>query len=461
MEDTYQRTCPYKFQKKTIGAGSFGKVYKASYDSKTVAVKSIKLSSVSDIIDLEILRYITHPNIIEVLDVLTHDACQDTTHIGIVMPLAISSLFAWYQQYPPTKESVLSVMYQSADAVSWLHANHVWHLDIKPENFLVFGDVKNPIVKLTDFSLGTFVNRHASWIDSVDEKITITYRPPESMKPSAQSGTYIFYESADSYSLAVMWIELILRKYPFKFDGKRNIVTITPIPWNVIQKTYSANIVKLLQNMTHDSPLRRWNIVDAVKTLKNYNYHSGNIYQPIIYSSPDKPVLPKRVVEEFALSQKIKMKTYFRLLDLFFLTLPLLELTVDGLILVGDEVISTLSSKKKESAETHYLNALLLIARALSDDYARVQFYEPEPYFRTVTFLVKQFSGHFYRPVLYDTASNINDLIALELFVSDRDTYYSLKPEHNYTVNWVKNIPPEEWDFVTYQEFRSLVSQIK
>lgn len=147
----------YKLEKR-LGAGGFGSVYRArSADGKLVAIKIIDMSDIEDADHLveSFFNEVTHLNRLRkltplIVKIYDFDFDPQTGRAYMVMELADKSLDKLIEdvheaavhrharEYIPASirkqiwKSIIPIVYS-------LHQNGTVHLDLKPQNFLVFG----------------------------------------------------------------------------------------------------------------------------------------------------------------------------------------------------------------------------------------------------------------------------------------------------------------------------------
>jgi len=137
----------------TIGKGEFGKV-KLAYDPQKeieVAIKFIKRSNITSAQkqaklerEINILQNLDHPNIVRLFDVI-----ETEKYIGIVMAYANGGeLFEYISenQYLSEEESA-KFFIQLLDGVQYLHSRHIVHRDLKLENLLPDGFLRELLAK--------------------------------------------------------------------------------------------------------------------------------------------------------------------------------------------------------------------------------------------------------------------------------------------------------------------------
>jgi len=137
--------------------------------------------------------------------------------LAIVMELAdrsLHDLFAEYQDQGRAgipRDELLGYMRDAADGLDYLNERHsLQHVDVKPRNLFLFGNR----VKVADFGLVKNLERHSS--SGLMAGVTPIYAPPETFGGKVS-------KFSDQYSLAIVYMELLVGKRPF--NGK-NIRTL-------------------------------------------------------------------------------------------------------------------------------------------------------------------------------------------------------------------------------------------
>ena len=140
----------YKTIKK-LGEGSFGKVYKASYNNKLFAIKFEKKSSNQSLLESEatIMNYLKSkyiPNI--------ESFGQNNEYNILIMQLmdkSLEDLINIYKTFSIKTTCLLA--YQMINILKFIHDNHIIHRDIKPDNFVMGIKEKNQNLYILDFGL--------------------------------------------------------------------------------------------------------------------------------------------------------------------------------------------------------------------------------------------------------------------------------------------------------------------
>jgi serine/threonine protein kinase len=160
-----------------------------------------------------------HPNILPLYD-FGEETRDGKTMTYMVMPYCTEgTLASWLQQHgssgrlqesPPLQpQDVVYLVEQAADALQYAHDHEVIHLDVKPSNFLLRSNRKNPnrpTLLLADFGIARSFTTVAS--------ASLTIRgTPTAMAPEQWSSTPV--PATDQYALAVMIYELLAGRPPF------------------------------------------------------------------------------------------------------------------------------------------------------------------------------------------------------------------------------------------------------
>jgi len=223
-----------------LGSGSSGTVFSCTdiEDDCVYAVKIVKLQHMRMSMtgeeyeqekrklhrEVDILRYLSHPNIVRLVDV-----SESNDSVYVVQELIEGGeLFTRITDDPDFRnENVIRFVYcQLADAVLYCHSKAVIHRDIKPENILVqscdsvppvgVDPIPNcpvyPVIKIVDFGLSkeisSFSNRAQTWVG------TPQYWSPEVIRSREKSGAS-YDGRSDIWSIGVLLFVCLFKRYPF------------------------------------------------------------------------------------------------------------------------------------------------------------------------------------------------------------------------------------------------------
>ena len=187
-----------------IGKGAYGKVYKAKYDGREVAVKSMALLKDERERnwmkrEISLLKQVRHPNVTEFIGI----SKDPENNLLIVMEFVPGG-----ELYPLLqKEDLeidwplrLKIAHDVASALAFMHARNIIHRDIKSENLLV-DDAWN--IKLCDFGFARAIESR--------EKTRMTmcgspyFNAPELLLGKA------YNEKADVFAFGILLCEVITR----------------------------------------------------------------------------------------------------------------------------------------------------------------------------------------------------------------------------------------------------------
>jgi len=205
----------YKVDSKKVGAGTFGKVYKATCvndENIQVAIKSFSKKKMHDYEiekvrnEILILQNIDHPNIVNYMETL-----EDEKHIFLVMDLCTGGdLLDKIDNSPneclPEAEAK-SIMRDLFLAINHCHSNGVTHRDLKLEN-IIFKTSEQKWPKIIDFGLGKLQKNKA---DSLETK----WGSPNYVAPEVLED-WNYGQECDIWSLGVITYLLISGNFPFE-----------------------------------------------------------------------------------------------------------------------------------------------------------------------------------------------------------------------------------------------------
>ncbi|HET9919479.1 MAG TPA: serine/threonine-protein kinase [Ktedonobacteraceae bacterium] len=205
-----------------------------------------------------------HPNILPLYD-FGEEIIDGTTVYYMVMPFCAEGTLAdWQRQRgDATKLSVQDIAYivdQAANALQYAHDHQVIHLDVKPSNFLIRSNTKNPhrpTVLLADFGLA----RNSATVASSSLTIRGT---PTFMAPEQWGSNPVF--ASDQYALAIMIYQLLMGRPPFEGSMERLLnhhLSTQPLPPSTLKKDLTATIDSVILRALAKRPEDRFPSVTA------------------------------------------------------------------------------------------------------------------------------------------------------------------------------------------------------
>ncbi|NXK01643.1 STK36 kinase, partial [Herpetotheres cachinnans] len=210
-----------------IGEGSFGRVYKGrrKHSAQVVALKFIPKVGRSEKEmknlqrEIEIMRGLYHPNIIQMLDSFETDK-----EVVVVTDYAEGELFQILEDDGSLPEDqVQTIAAQLVSALYYLHSHRILHRDMKPQNILLG---KDGVVKLCDFGFARAMSIHTMVLTSI--KGTPLYMSPELVEEQPYDHT------ADLWSVGCILYELFVGTPPFYTSSIFQLVSLIvkdPIKW--------------------------------------------------------------------------------------------------------------------------------------------------------------------------------------------------------------------------------------
>ncbi len=197
-----------------IGFGGMAVVYKARCHrlNRLVAIKILKdeLSKDEEFrnrfhAESQAVAMLSHPNIMSVYDVSTHDDAD-----YIVMELIDGITLKQYMEKKGTLnwKETLHFSMQIAKALEHAHGRGIVHRDIKPHNVMV---LKNGSVKVTDFGIARLMSQSNTL--TKEALGSVHYISPEQAKGGRVDNR------SDLYSLGVVMYEMMTGRAPYDGDS--------------------------------------------------------------------------------------------------------------------------------------------------------------------------------------------------------------------------------------------------
>jgi cyclin-dependent kinase len=187
-----------------VGCGTFSEVYKAKTQEGVVAVKVFRDEVLRKVVDGErsVLSSLSHRNVTRLLG-----TCWLEGRPCLLLPLAGGVLNVG----APLGDAVARILLrQLRAALLHVHARGLVHLDVKPNNLLLFGPRH---LKLSDFGNAL---REGGDIDGL-YACTRTYRAPELLL-----GAYVARRTMDLWSFGCVAAEMALQSAPL-YHGKNGV----------------------------------------------------------------------------------------------------------------------------------------------------------------------------------------------------------------------------------------------
>ncbi|KFQ26305.1 Serine/threonine-protein kinase 36, partial [Mesitornis unicolor] len=233
-----------------IGEGSFGRVYKGrrKHSAQVVALKFIpkvgrsekELKNLQQ--EIEIMRGLHHPNIIQMLD-----SFETNKEVVLVTDYAEGELFQILEDDGSLPEDqVQTIAAQLVSALYYLHSHRILHRDMKPQNILLG---KDGVVKLCDFGFARAMSIHTMVLTSI--KGTPLYMSPELVEERPYDHT------ADLWSVGCILYQLFVGTPPFYTSSIFQLVSLIvkdPVKW---PEAISPVFKSFLQGLLMKDPRQR------------------------------------------------------------------------------------------------------------------------------------------------------------------------------------------------------------
>ena len=136
---------------KPIGEGGEAKIFGGLFRGEKVVVK--EFFEFTNTKEMDILKQLRHPNLIEILGIFYSG---NERHINIIMKRAIGSLDKLYLQQSDVMNCTM--LQHVAKGLQFIHSQNYVHLDMKPQNVLVFDTNDGLVAKVCDMGVAERVN---------------------------------------------------------------------------------------------------------------------------------------------------------------------------------------------------------------------------------------------------------------------------------------------------------------
>ena len=271
---------------RVIGEGSFGAVYRGSYQGQPAAIKTLKAmneSALSDFVrEIDMLGRLRNPYVLTFFGaVITHDKlCMVTEY------MALGSLGAVLKKYALSPRLKVRLALDTVRGLAFLHEMNVLHRDIKPGNVLCSSlDLSAPVLcKISDF--GT--SRVVTTTEGAAGAATTTTTGPQQqqqqnkgmgtplyMAPEIFNDTMPYSKASDVFSFGIMLAQVWNERTPY-FDCHFDT------PWALAAHVTAGNrptvldgcpaaLLQLMQQCWAANPAQRPTFADCAAYLTQLN----------------------------------------------------------------------------------------------------------------------------------------------------------------------------------------------
>jgi serine/threonine protein kinase len=245
----------YKIQQKSIGKGSFSKIYlgQCRQTNILVAVKIIKKKNIRNekhiLREISIMKLIHHKNVILLKDVLV----SNNKYYLILDYCPNGDLKKFMKNRIIDETKLLFYMKQIRDGLRELNKNNIIHRDLKPQNILV-GENEN--LKISDFGFAKSYKPEQNLQQTMCG--SPLYMAPEILQHK------IYTDKADIWSVGVIMYELYYNRLPINGNNIVDLIeNISNFEYKQNEsKQISANGNDLLKNLLQTDPKKRFDFND-------------------------------------------------------------------------------------------------------------------------------------------------------------------------------------------------------
>lgn len=307
-------------QSRVVGSGSFGVVFHTRLlpSQEDVAIKRVLQDRRFKNRELEIMRKVHHPNIVNLKAYFHSVAENDDVYLNLILEYVPSTVLAESRYFtrarlPMPNLLVKLLTYQMFRSLAYIHALGICHRDIKPTNLL--SDSRNGVLKLCDFGSAKILHPGEPNVAYICSRY---YRAPELIFGAVNYTTKI-----DVWSGCCVMAELILGSPLFpggngidqlveiikvlgtpsreqiramnpSHNNDHRFPQIRPHPLQRVFRTAPPDAIDLMSSILEYSPQRRPSAIEVLAhpyfdELRNPNTTLPNWHHP---EQPNRPLPP-------------------------------------------------------------------------------------------------------------------------------------------------------------------------
>ncbi|EEB05693.1 CMGC/GSK protein kinase Gsk3 [Schizosaccharomyces japonicus yFS275] len=244
---------------KVVGSGSFGVVVQVHLieSNRKAAIKRVLQDKRFKNRELQIMRIMHHPNIVELLAYYyTTGEQRDEVYLNLVLEFMPETIYRASRLYVKQKAcmpmlEVKLYTYQLLRSLAYIHARGICHRDIKPQNLLL--DPETGTLKLCDFGSAKILVKGEPNVSYICSRY---YRAPELI-----FGASDYTHAIDIWSTGCVMAELMLGQPLFPgesgIDQLVEIIKILGTPSREQIKTMNPNYMEYRFPQIRPHPLHR------------------------------------------------------------------------------------------------------------------------------------------------------------------------------------------------------------
>lgn len=255
--------------KKVLGEGAFGKVKLAlhNHSKQKVAIKILEKKRIKSELDrklvsreLQILKILRHPNIMQLYEILEDDSC-----LYLITEFAgRGELLSYITSRQRVNENAACRFFQQLiDGLEYIHKINVVHRDLKPENLLI--DDKDNI-KIADFGLSNVYKE--------GERLRTGCGSPAFAAPEMIRFGRYHPPGVDVWSSGVILYTMLAGYLPFEGSDTQDLYKKILKGKFKIPAFFSLDAVDLLNKMLVVTPKKRISIAE-IKSHKWFKLYRG------------------------------------------------------------------------------------------------------------------------------------------------------------------------------------------
>lgn len=208
---------------KEIASGSYGVILKCrTSEGRECALKEINIDPQTGVTEgilreIDITRRLIHPNLLHSQSYRL-DTREKKVYIATELGLGDLKDFMKRQGSRLSLQQRLNLLHQVVQGIAQLHRSLIAHLDIKPENVIVYNSPPQEGIdfsaKVIDFGLSLYVNRNLEKPYPKHIRLTLEFSPPEILKADIdRRHNYVYSLASDIWSLALLFLEILNERW--------------------------------------------------------------------------------------------------------------------------------------------------------------------------------------------------------------------------------------------------------